>query len=70
MWPCIVLCALVLEIPFRAALTVAPPHFTHVPFRILASYLLSVIEAVRRSVWAGFANQVGETGPTRVRRSR
>jgi hypothetical protein len=38
-WACIVVCPLWLEIPLRAALIVAAPHFTHVPFRIRENLL-------------------------------
>ena len=36
---CIVVCPLWLEMPLRAALIVAAPHFTHVPFRIRGNLL-------------------------------
>ena len=38
-WACIVVCPLWLETPLRAALIVAAPHFTHVPFRIRGNVL-------------------------------
>jgi hypothetical protein len=34
MWACIVVWVLWLEMPLRAARTVAAPHFTHRPFRM------------------------------------
>jgi len=34
MWANIVVCVLWSEMPLRAALTVAAPHFTHRPFRM------------------------------------
>ena len=38
-WACIVVCPLWPEMPLRAALIVAAPHFTHVPFRIRGNLL-------------------------------